>query len=239
VPRRKLVVFGNLAVGPIAIGNVAVGYVAIGLSLAVGPVAIGINSLGFLLAVGLNAVGVASFAAVNGVGAITFAGVNALGALSHAGVNNGTSPFVGLALAMAEAWGAHAMRPSPENRAERLVPGLPLQEAKLLLRSVTEDALEYEGGTLRFDDSFTSEQRAALQTAFRASRYPLASVGVQTTVRTRDDEGYREAPDTEAIVSVVSARLLDVGRWYAPVFRSTLLVGAVLAALCTLAALLR
>jgi hypothetical protein len=107
---RKLVAFGNVAVGFIAIGNVAIGVVAIGFSVAVGPIAIGINSVGVLLAIGLNGVATFTLAAINGMGLVSLAGVNSIGTFASSFVNTFESVLVAPALLVLQLAAAHLLR---------------------------------------------------------------------------------------------------------------------------------
>ncbi|MGZ3421132.1 MAG: hypothetical protein ACXVEE_24875 [Polyangiales bacterium] len=225
---RRLVVFGNVAVGPIAIGNVAVGYVAIGFTLAVGPIAISMNALGFLLAIGMNAIGLVDLAAINGMGAITFAGVNALGAFSFGNVNNGQSPVVAAVLGAIEATAATLIKLDETNRPRKLEDGD--LGARVLLEDVNEDGVKLaQGLVLPWSQEVPPDARRLLQQQLRDARHPLFDIRLEMTDRALDEHRYREAPHVAHQRVLTSARLVEIERFYLPVFRRTLFVGAVLA----------
>jgi hypothetical protein len=226
---RKLVVFGNLAVGPIAIGNVAIGYVAIGFTVAIGPIAIGLNSLGFILAIGLNAVAPIDLAAINGLGALSFAGVNALGTIAYGGVNHGHSPIAGLLLGLAEGVAAYVLGPSGGERPEAL-PAHDFAKTRVLVKRASEEGLELARGPfLPWAEDVGRGYRRALAEALAETTYPLVEVEVRTVERVLEEDRYREAPAVAHRREVYAARHVPIERWYAPVFFRTLVTGAAIA----------
>jgi len=234
---RKLVVFGNVAVGPIAIGNVAVGYVAIGLSVAVGPIAIGINALGFVLALGVNAAGAIDLAFVNGIGAFTLTFVNAIGAFAWSFVNHGAHPAIGVAVALGEGIAAYALRPREDEKVTTIDPELEEQSVRLDCRDATDRGLVLRDGTIvRWSEDFDAGRRFELGSSLSGSAHVRARI---RRVVSAAGDGYREGR-IERTLEVVDARAEPLTRWWAPVFRNSLVLGGALAAAITIgAALLR
>ncbi len=232
--RRKLVVFGNVAVGPIAIGNVAIGYVAIGLSLAVGPVAIGINALGFVLAFGLNAVGAIDLAFVNGIGAFTLTLVNAIGAFAWSFVNHGAHPAIGVVVAMGEGIAAYALRPREDEKVTTIDPELDDQSVHLDCEDATERGLLLRDGTVvPWSEDFDPGRRLEIESSLPAPARVRARI--RRVVAAAADEGYRKGRIERTLV-VADARVEPLTRWWAPVFRKSLIIGGTLAAAISIAA---